>query len=139
MARQVKLAKGREFHFPAKGAGGAQKYPWDEWFNGDLLLLERSEVDADGVLAGEKRDYEVETDAMPPKIQIAARRRYKVVQISRRNADGIKMVDALVIRARDMNDAERQAEDVKRAEEGEARRNPPPSDNGVPTNTAPRL
>lgn len=125
MATKVKLAKGREFHFaPAKAFGGEAKYPWDEWFNGDLLLLERSEGpenDKGTVLEGQetvKRDYNVPRDAMPPKIKTAARRRYKVVQISRVDADGKKLPNGgLIIRARDMTADERVAEDVLRAEE----------------------
>ena len=123
MAKQVKLGRGKEFEFPTtKGGGGQSKYPWDEWFNGTLLLIERSDVDADGNITGEKRDYEVETDAMVPKLKTAARRRYKVVQISRKDADKNKLVNALIIQARDMDDAERQAEDLQRAEEKAARK-----------------
>ena len=122
MATKVKLAKGKEFTF-AKAAGGESKYPWDEWLNGDLLLLERSDVDAEGELVpgGTKRDFEVERDAMPGKLKTAARRRYKKVQISKRDADGNKIDnDGLIIRARDMTPDERADEDVLRAEEKEA-------------------
>lgn len=126
MARQVKLPKGKEFEFK-KSTGGAfaLKYPWDEWFNGDLLLIERSDVDEDGepVKGGQKRDYEVEQDAMPAKIKTAARRRYKVVQISKRDHEGKPLEHkGLIIRARDMDAAERQAEDQLRAEEKAARK-----------------
>jgi hypothetical protein len=119
MAKPIKLKKGVEFDFAT--AGKQAKYPWDEWFNGDLLMLERSTFNADGTIA-EKKDYEVETDAMPPKLKTAARRRYKVVQISRRDANGDKLVDALIIRARDMTADERTAEDLQRAEEKAARK-----------------
>lgn len=123
MAKQVKLAKGKEFHFSATKGRTETKYAWDEWFNGNLLLLERSsgEENDKGTIVNitEKRDYEVPTDAMPPKIKTAARRRYKVVQISRLDADGNKLVDALIIKGRDMTPEERQEEDILRAEEKE--------------------
>lgn len=127
MAQKVKLAKGKEFTFKvaSSGGGGETKYPWDEWFNGDLLLIARSEGTEDdkGTITtiSEKRDYEVRTDAMPAKLKTAARRRYKVVQISRLDEHGNKLQDALIIRARDMNAEERTAEDMLRAEEKEAR------------------
>lgn len=123
MAQKVKLAKGKEFTF-AKSTGAASKYPWDEWFNGDLLLLERSDVDKEGNLtpSGIKRDFEVEVDAMPAKLKTAARRRYKVVQISRRDADGNKLETGIIIKARDMMADEKIAEDVLRAEEKVARK-----------------
>src|SRR5271170_1492927 len=38
--------------------GGAPKYPWDDWFSGDLLLLEKS-------TDGEKKDFDaVDVDFM---------------------------------------------------------------------------
>jgi hypothetical protein len=123
MARQIKLKRGEEFKFSTSGP--ATRYPWDEWFNGDLLLLEQSEgtKDEKGTVTTvtTKKDYEVDTDAMPPKIKTAACRRYKVVQVSRRDADGNKLVNSLIIKARDMTDDERTAEDIKRAEEKAAR------------------
>ena len=123
MATKVKLGKGKEFEF-RKATGGAftAKYPWAEWLNGDLLLLERSDVNGDGELApgGVKRDFEVERDAMPGKLKFAARRRYKIVQISKRDADGAKLQnEGLIIRAHDMTPDERVAEDILRAEEKE--------------------
>jgi hypothetical protein len=124
MAKEFKLPKShKEFTF--KSAAAASKYPWDEWFSGKLLLLERSDVDKDGNLtpSGEKRDFEVERDAMPAKIKTAARRRYKVVQISKRDHEGKPLEhDGLIIKARDMMADERQAEDVLRAEEKAARK-----------------
>ncbi len=122
MATKVKMKKGTDFTFKtAKGGGSGSKYDWDGWFNGDLLLIERSEGPENDKGTIEvptiKRDYEVPTDAMAPKLKTAGRRRYKVVQISRLDADGNKLVDALIIRARDMDDTERQAEDILRAEE----------------------
>lgn len=126
MATKVKIPRGREFEFkPATGGGGAHKYPWDEWFSGDLLLLERSEGLENGKGTIEKptttRDYGVPQDAMAPKIKTAARRRYKVVQISRLDADGKRLENSgLIIRARDMTAEERVEEDILRAEEKEA-------------------
>lgn len=127
MPKPVKLAKGREFQFKSGKGGGGQpsKYPWDEWFNGELLMLEQSvgtkndkgEVVEVGTHKGDKRDYEAPTDQMPYKIKAAARKRYKVVQISRYDADGVKLTDAVIIQARDMTPQEREKEDFKRAEE----------------------
>ena len=120
MAKHVKLGKNKEFIFTS-GGGQSTKYPWDEWFNGDLLLLERSEVDESGNVTGH-RDFDVERDAMPAKLKTAARRRYKVVQISKKDADGNKLTNSLIIRARDMTLEERQSEDILRAEEKAARK-----------------
>ena len=124
MAKKVKLAKGQDFNFASKATGGGAKYPWDEWFNGDLLLLERSEGpenDKGTILDGQettKRDYGVPRNAMFPKIKTAARRRYKIVQTSSRDADGNKLPNGgIIIRARDMTPDERMAEDQLRAEE----------------------
>ncbi len=120
MAKPVKLKQGREFAFrSAAGTGAVSKYPWDEWFSGDLLMLEKDVTASDGKI--HKRDFGVDIDTMPPKIKTAARRRYKVVQISRLDADGNKLVESLIIRARDMTAEERQAEDLKRAEEKAAK------------------
>lgn len=121
MAKQVKLARGKEFNFEQKGKGA--KYPWDEWFNGDLLMLERHDgpENEKGTIeddkATTKRDYGVPNNHMLPKIHTAARKRYKVCQISRYDADGKRLKNALIIRARDMNTEERMAEDILRAEE----------------------
>ncbi len=137
VAKPIKLAKGKEFTFASpKGGGQVSKYPWDEWFapaldregkqihadgQSQLMLLERSEgvEDDKGIITTPttKRDFEVQVDNMPGKLKNAARRRYKVVQISRRDADGVKLENGLIIRARDMDAAERQAEDLLRAEE----------------------
>ncbi len=121
MAKPVKLAKGKEFHFNVAGARTETKYPWDEWFSGNLLLLERSSGNENNkgtiVEISEKRDYEVPTLGMPPKINTAARRRYKVCQISRMDADGTKLKDALIIKARDMTPEERVEEDILRQDE----------------------
>src|SRR5579859_256308 len=97
-----------------RAVGGATKYPWDEWFGGDLLLLEKS-------TDGERKDFDVDVDFMPPTIRTAARRRYKMVQISRLDADGNKLADSLIIKARDMTAEERVAEDLRRAEAKAAR------------------
>lgn len=134
MPQKIKLKKGEEFKFGG-ATGQPSKYPWDEWFTGELLLLERSDVDKDGNVTGEKRDFDCEVDALPGKIKAAARRRYQVVQISRRDADGKKLENGLIIRSRPMTDEEKQAEDVRRAEEREARKEKDKQDAG--TNGAP--
>ncbi len=142
MAKPIKLKKGQEFTFAPAGGGAAQsKYPWDEWLNGGLLLLERSTGTEDDkgtiTTVSEKRDYEVRTDAMPAKLKTASRRRYKVVQISRRDADGARLVDSLIIQARDMTAEERQAEDILRAEEREARKAKGEANGDTAEDTAP--
>ena len=122
MAKAVKLAKGKEFTFAPSGRGGGlSKYPWDEWFNGSLLLIERTVYEADDVTVVERRDYDVPTNTMVPKIKAAARKRYKVCQVSRRDEHGQRLGDALIIRARDMSTDERISEDLLRAEEKAAR------------------
>ena len=73
MAKPIKLSKNREFTFaPTAGRGQESKYPWDEWLNGSLLLLERSTgvEGPKGTIEDitEKRDYEVPTGHMPPKL-----------------------------------------------------------------------
>jgi hypothetical protein len=121
--KKVKLAKGREFTFaaPKRGGGPEPKYPWEEWFSGELLLLEQSVGQADDkgniTTISEKRDYECPTTQMLSKIKAAARRSYKVVQISRKDVDGKPLGEALIIKARPMTDEERQAEDALRIEE----------------------
>lgn len=125
MAQKVKLAKGQEFVFSSGKAGGVSKFPWDEWLNGDLLLIEQSEGPKDdkGNTIEEtmtaKKDYEVSTDFMGPKLKTAARRRYKICEVSRRDHAGRRLGNALIIRARDMTPEERVAEDILRAEEKE--------------------
>lgn len=121
MPKPVKMPKNKEFHFVTSPSGQA-KYDWDGWFNGDLIMIERSEMVATGkdeegndtFRVTVVRDYDVLTDAMPPKIKIAARRRYKVCQISRIDPDGKRLNDALIIRARDMTEEERAEEDAER-------------------------
>lgn len=121
MAKQVKLGKGKEFSFAQAPKGGVAKYPWDEWFDGSLLMLERSEGPENDKGTIEEptvaKDYGVPTNAMVPKLHTAARRRYKVCQISRMDADGKRLKDALIIRARDMTPEERAEEDALRIEE----------------------
>ncbi len=119
MPKQVKLAKGKEFTF-AKVSAAVSKYPWDSWFGGDLLMLEKDTTGADGKV--HKGDFDVDVKAMPAKIKAAARRRYKIVQISFRDADGNKLKDSIIIKGRDMTPEERGEEDVRRAEEREARK-----------------
>lgn len=121
MAKPVHLKKGKEFQFNVSTGSVAAKYPWDEWFDGRLIMLERSsgtENDKGTIVeVTEKRDYEVPTNGMPPKIHTAARRRYKVCQISRVDPDGHRLKDAFIIKARDMTPEERQDEDLLRIEE----------------------
>lgn len=123
MPKQVKLPKNREFVFKAVTRGGpaASKYDWDAWLNGDLLMLEQSTGDKDDkgnvVQVDQRRDYDGPTEQMPGKIKTAARKRYKVVQVSKLDHNGEKLVNSLIIKARDMDDDERAAEDVRRAEE----------------------
>lgn len=130
MPKPVKLAKGEEFSFATTSA--VSKYPWDEWFNPDaklypsgLLLLERSvggENDKGTIVdIKEKKDFEVSVDAMVPKIKTAARKKYKVVRVSRRDNKGNKLVESLIISTRDMTAEERAAEDLLRAEEKAAK------------------
>lgn len=136
MAKGIKVPKGKEISFAPAGKGGGIKYPWDAWFNpdhkefpGGLVLLERSEgpenpkgTIEDG-METVKRDYGVPVDAMPPKIKTAARRRYKVVEISRRDWEGNRLENGgLILRTRDMTTDERMAEDQLRAEEKAARK-----------------
>lgn len=124
MAKVVKLPKNKEFNFKQTSGGGSSKYPWSEWLNGDLLLLEQSEGDKDEagtvVTVKTKKDFEVSAEAMRGKTKTAARKLYKVADISFRDADGKKLVDSLIIRGRDMTAEERQAEDILRAEERDA-------------------
>lgn len=126
MAQKLHLKKGKEFQFKERAVGGELKYPWDEWFDGSLYMLERSEGPENDKGTIEvptvARDFGVSVNAMVPKIHTAARRRYKVVQISRHDADGEKLNNALIIKARDMTDEERAEEDLLRAEEKEARK-----------------
>lgn len=125
MPKQVKLRKGQEFTFAASKGGAQSKYDWDSWLNGDLLLLERSSGTEDDtgtiVTVTEKRDFEVPTNSMPGKLKMAARKRYKVVQVSKKDADGKPLENGgLIIKARDMTPEERVEEDKQRAEEKEA-------------------
>ena len=132
MAKPVKLAKGKEFHFPTSRSGKASKYPWDEWFNPDpnkyasgLVMLEQStgEKDEKGnvISVEDKLDYEVSTEQMVIKIKGAARKRYKVVQVSRHDVDGNLLDGAVIIKTRDMTEDEREAEDIYRAEKKAAK------------------
>lgn len=120
MAKPIKLRKGQEFHFapPKKGGGGEAKYPWDTWLNGDLLLLERSEgVENDkGTIESPtvKKDFEVSINAMLPKLKVAGRKKYKVVMVSKVDADGKPLNNSIIINARDMDAAERAEEDKQR-------------------------
>jgi hypothetical protein len=142
MAREFKLPKGAKL--VKKVIGQSAKYPWEEWFavedgtgklgkdkqgnplhekgQGKLLIIERSsgkENDKGTVVeVTEKRDYEVPRDAMPPKIKTAARRRYKVVDVYKRDHTNTTLPNGgLLIQARDMTAEEKVAEDILRAEE----------------------
>lgn len=131
MAQKVHLKKGKEFQFKERPAGGELKYPWDEWFDGSLYLIERSSgpENEKGTIESptEARDFGVSVNAMVPKLHTAARRRYKVVQISRHDADGNHLKvshphGALIIKARDMNEEERAEENLLREEEKQQRK-----------------
>lgn len=121
MAKQVKLAKGQEFTFKSPKSGGS-KYPWDEWFTGELLMLEQdigTGTDDKGNITGvtKKLDFNVSIDAMIPKIKTAGRRRYLVVDVSRDDIHGKRLKGALIIKSRPMMEIERIDEDKKRAYE----------------------
>lgn len=127
MAKEVKVAKGKEFVFKAaKGGrgGGESRYDWDNWLGGKLLMLEQSVgvKGEKGEVVGEpdeKKDFEVSVNEMVGKAKTAARQRFKIVQISRFDADGHALKDALIIKARDMDEDERAAEELRRAEQKE--------------------
>lgn len=126
MAQKIHMKKGKEFQFTERPAGAELKYPWDEWFDGSLYMIERSEGPENDKGTIEvptvAKDFGVSVNAMVPKLHTAARRRYKVVQISRFDADGNRLKNALIIKARDMTPEEKSEEDVLRAEEKEARK-----------------
>ncbi len=105
--KTFKFAKGKNIDSlrANKGGGAGSKYPWDAIFDGNPNVLTKGE------------DYTVATEAMGPKIKTAARRRYKTVEVFTKDPDGNKLEDQLIVIARDMTAEERQAEDVKRAEE----------------------
>ena len=134
MAREFKMPKGAKLAKTA--ATGETKYPWDEWFSGKLLLIERSEgaENDKGTIEVPTtvRDYGVPRDAMGPKIKTAARRRYKVVDVYRRDHNGAKLEnEGLLIQARDMTDEERVTEDILRAEEKEKAKQKKEEKNGT--------
>lgn len=95
--------------FEFKSAKSSSKYQWDAILDGNQNVICKGE------------DYELDTDSMPPKIKTAARRRYKTVKISTRDHNGNKLTEMLVVQAFDMDTDQRAAEDIKRAEEKEAR------------------
>lgn len=117
MAKEVKLRDGQKFNFERSSTSGrgTSVYPWDRWFTGKLITLERSVFD-NGIVV-DVRDYDVPTNAMVPRIHTAARRRYKVVQVSRFDADGDRLKDALIVQSRDMTREEREIEDLQRIED----------------------
>ena len=119
MPKQVKVPKGREFQFQAsRRFGQSTKYDWNNWLNEELILLEQSTgtKDENGTVieVTEKRDYECSTEALTAKLRFAGRRRYKVVDISRYGAEGDRLKDSLIIKARPMTDLERLEEDDRR-------------------------
>lgn len=106
MPKVFKFTKGKSVEsLRAHKGGQASKYAWDAILNGDPQIITKGE------------DYHAETDAMPPKIKLAARRRYKMVEVFQKDPDGNKLTDQLIVIATDMTPEQRQAEDVKRAEE----------------------
>lgn len=127
MAKEVKVPKGKEFVFKAaKGGrgGGESRYDWDNWLNGKLLMLEQSvgTKGEKGEIVGEpeeKKDFEVSVNEFVGKAKTAARQRFKVVQVSRFDADSQPLKDAVIIKGRDMNDDERAEEELRRAEQKE--------------------
>lgn len=146
MAKQVKLPKGvSAFKFEKSTGGGEAKYQWADWLNGDLLMIEQSEGKKDEkgtvVEVTVKKDYEAPTNHMTSKLRVAARKRYKIVQISRKGYDGKKLGDALIIQARDMTPDEKVAEDLLRAEEKAAKEKKAAEEkaaaNGTDTSAAP--
>lgn len=120
MPKVVKLPKGREFEFVSGRQRGESRYDWDNWLNGDLLMLEQStgtkNEKGDVTEVEDRKDYEVNTNQMVLKVKLAARQRYKVAEVSRYDADRKRLVDAIIIRARPMTDDERDAEDARREE-----------------------
>lgn len=126
VAKEIKLPKGKEFTFKqAKGGRAAEsRYDWDNWLSGKLLLLEQSTgtKGEKGEIVGEpeeKKDFEVSVNEFVGKAKTAARQRFKVVQVSRFDADGAPLKDAVIIKARDMDDDEKAAEELRRAEQKE--------------------
>src|SRR5262249_55508688 len=97
MAKQVKEP---EFRTVAKSA----QYPWSQWLNGDCLLLE----------VGTDFGADVTPRKMAALAKKAGRKVYKLVQVSTKDANGDKIDGGLIIKARDMSDSERAAEDQRR-------------------------
>lgn len=143
MATKVskKEAKGFEFRFASgqnRSGAFAAKYPWDEWFDGELWLLERHDGPANNKGTIEQpttvRDYGVPVDAMFPKTKTAARHRYKIVQLSKRGDDGQLLPNGgIYVKAREMTADERAEEDMLRAEEKAAKK----AANGTDAGTVP--
>lgn len=122
MPKHVKVGKGKEFVFKSGREGRAREsqYDWDSWFNGDLLLIEQSEGEKDAkgavVSVGVKKDFDEPINKMVFKTRLAARQRYKHLDVSRYDSDNNRLDNAFVIRARDMSDEERAQEDERREE-----------------------
>lgn len=126
MAKQIELPK--DFTPRDSQTGGGLKYPWDDWFNNQPWIIERSdgpESEVGSVIEGRetvRRDYNVPIEGMPPKLKTAARRRYKVFTVLQRtdpaHKDGRKLPNGgYCIQTRDMTVAERKEEDALREEE----------------------
>lgn len=118
MAKHVKVRGGKEFVFK-EVKGFQSRYPWEEWLKGDLLQIEQSAgtKDEDGRVTevSKKNDFEVTPDEMVGKLRGAARRRFKVVKISKVDQDGKLLEDSLIIQARDMTPEEKESEKARRA------------------------
>ncbi len=143
MAEVVKLRGGKEFHFK-ETKGPQSKYPWDEWLSGGLLKLKQSdgEKDENGVVIKivHQKDFEVHPDSMPGKLKSAARRRFKVVKISKVDQDDKPLENSLIIQAREMTPVEVEFERNRRAgrkAKREAKRAKKKSDAAALAGTAP--
>ncbi len=115
------MPEGKVFDFGHKGESTRQNiYPWGEWLDGTLWLLERSEGPANEkgtILPGTettKRHYGVPTLHMVAKVKLAATKAYKIAQVSRYGPDGTKLADGFVMQARPMTPEERVEEDKQR-------------------------
>lgn len=126
MAKPVKLGKGKVFTF--KSAGSKSKYPWDKLCNpdedkfpGGLVLLEQDEGEKDPktgtvVNVTKKNDFNMTVDLMINRVRVESRKRYKVAQFSRYDADGNRLENSFIYKVRDMTFDEKHIEDVRRSE-----------------------
>lgn len=95
MAKKIELPKSFTFETRSFGGGGAAKYPYDQWFNGEAWLISKGE------------DYPGKTAYMPYKLTLAALKRGKHVDISRVGPNGESLKDALLIKARPLTEEEK--------------------------------